>query len=39
METGQPGDVLYTPSWMWHWVENDAPTIGVGAASSISRVC
>jgi hypothetical protein len=25
----QPGDVLYTPSWMWHWVENDAPTIGV----------
>ncbi len=25
----QPGDVLYTPSWMWHWVRNDAPTIGV----------
>jgi hypothetical protein len=25
----QPGDVLYTPSWMWHWVGNDAPTIGV----------
>lgn len=25
----QPGDVLYNPSWMWHWVRNDAATIGV----------
>jgi hypothetical protein len=25
----QPGDVLYVPSWMWHCVRNEAPTIGV----------
>lgn len=25
----QPGDVLYLPSWMWHAVKNEAPTIGV----------
>lgn len=25
----QPGDVLYNPSWMWHCVKNEAPTIGV----------
>jgi ribosomal protein L16 Arg81 hydroxylase len=25
----QPGDVLYNPSWMWHSVQNEAPTIGV----------
>ncbi len=25
----QPGDVLFNPPWMWHSVENDAPTIGV----------
>ena len=25
----QPGDVLYLPSWMWHSVKNEAPTIGV----------
>lgn len=25
----QPGDVLYVPSWMWHAVKNEAPTIGV----------
>jgi ribosomal protein L16 Arg81 hydroxylase len=25
----QPGDVLYVPSWMWHCVKNDSPTIGV----------
>lgn len=24
-----PGDILYLPSWMWHSVKNDAPTIGV----------
>jgi len=24
-----PGDVLFVPSWMWHCVKNDAPTIGV----------
>jgi hypothetical protein len=24
-----PGDVLYVPSWMWHCVRNEAPTIGV----------
>lgn len=25
----QPGDLLYVPSWMWHCVQNDSPTIGV----------
>ena len=25
----QPGDILFNPSWMWHCVQNDAPTIGV----------
>lgn len=25
----QPGDILYCPSWMWHSVRNEAPTIGV----------
>jgi hypothetical protein len=25
----QPGDVLFNPSWMWHCVQNEAPTIGV----------
>jgi lysine-specific demethylase 8 len=25
----QPGDVLFVPSWMWHCVRNDSPTIGV----------
>jgi hypothetical protein len=25
----QPGDILFNPPWMWHSVENDAPTIGV----------
>lgn len=25
----QPGDILYLPSWMWHSVKNEAPTIGV----------
>jgi len=25
----QPGDLLYVPSWMWHCVRNDSPTIGV----------
>jgi lysine-specific demethylase 8 len=24
-----PGDVLFVPSWMWHCVENDSPTIGL----------
>jgi len=24
-----PGDLLYLPSWMWHCVQNDSPTIGV----------
>lgn len=24
-----PGEVLYVPSWMWHSVRNEAPTIGV----------
>jgi lysine-specific demethylase 8 len=27
--TLQPGDILYLPSWMWHSVENESPTIGV----------
>ena len=27
--TLHPGDVLYLPSWMWHSVQNDSPTIGV----------
>ena len=25
----QPADVLYVPAWMWHSVQNEAPTIGV----------
>ena len=25
----QKGDILYLPSWMWHSVKNEAPTIGV----------
>ena len=25
----QPGDILYLPSWMWHSVKNDSPTIGI----------
>jgi len=25
----QPGDLLFVPSWMWHGVHNDSPTIGV----------
>ncbi|MBI3784761.1 MAG: cupin-like domain-containing protein [Deltaproteobacteria bacterium] len=25
----QPGDILFLPSWMWHSVRNEAPTIGV----------
>lgn len=25
----QPGDILYLPSWMWHSVKNESPTIGV----------
>lgn len=25
----QPGDILFNPSWMWHSVQNEAPTIGV----------
>lgn len=25
----RPGDILFNPPWMWHSVENDAPTIGV----------
>jgi lysine-specific demethylase 8 len=24
-----PGDILYLPSWMWHAVKNDSPTIGI----------
>jgi hypothetical protein len=24
-----PGDVLFVPSWMWHCVRNESPTIGV----------
>lgn len=24
-----PGDLLYVPSWMWHCVQNETPTIGV----------
>jgi hypothetical protein len=24
-----PSDVLYIPAWLWHCVQNDAPTIGV----------
>ena len=24
-----PGDILYLPSWMWHSVKNDSPTIGI----------
>jgi hypothetical protein len=24
-----PGDVMYVPSWLWHSVRNEAPTIGV----------
>ena len=25
----QPGDVLFNPSWMWHCVQNESPTIGL----------
>ena len=25
----QPGDILFLPSWMWHSVKNDSPTIGI----------
>jgi len=25
----QSGDLLYVPSWMWHCVQNESPTIGV----------
>jgi len=25
----QPGDILFNPSWMWHCVQNESPTIGV----------
>jgi len=25
----EPGDILFLPSWMWHCVKNDSPTIGV----------
>jgi lysine-specific demethylase 8 len=25
----QPGDVLFLPSWTWHAVKNDSPTIGI----------
>jgi len=25
----QPGDVLFNPSWMWHSVRNEEPTIGL----------
>ncbi|MGH7787551.1 MAG: cupin-like domain-containing protein [Candidatus Binatia bacterium] len=25
----QPGDILFHPSWMWHAVQNESPTIGV----------
>jgi hypothetical protein len=25
----QPGDALYVPSWLWHCVENESPTIGL----------
>ena len=36
-----PGDVLFNPSFYWHWVENLAPTVGVGfrwfAPASIAR--
>src|SRR5262245_12094554 len=24
-----PGDVLFNPSWMWHCVQNESPTIGL----------
>jgi hypothetical protein len=24
-----PGDVLFTPAWMWHSVQNESPTIGL----------
>ncbi len=27
-----PGDLLHVPSWMWHGVQNQAPTIGVRCA-------
>lgn len=26
----EPGDILYVPSYMWHYVENLSPSIGVG---------
>jgi hypothetical protein len=25
----QPGDLFFMPSWLWHSVQNEAPTIGV----------
>jgi hypothetical protein len=25
----EPGDILFNPSWMWHCVQNESPTIGV----------
>ena len=25
----EPGDILFLPSWMWHSVKNDSPTIGI----------
>jgi hypothetical protein len=25
----QPGDILFVPSWMWHCVRNESPTIGL----------
>jgi ribosomal protein L16 Arg81 hydroxylase len=24
-----PSDILYVPAWLWHCVQNEAPTIGV----------
>ena len=27
--TLEPGDVMYVPSWLWHCVANETPTIGV----------
>jgi len=27
----EPGDVLFSPQWWWHTVDNLSPTIGVGA--------
>jgi hypothetical protein len=25
----EPGDILYLPSWYWHSVQNESPTVGV----------